>query len=158
MSDFAFHPEDKARSLIDRQLGASGWLIQSKEEMNLGAGPGVAVRELQTASGPVDYALFVHPRLCGVIKESLEPLPSVVAGRFNLWLGREEKAGRDYSEEQKAWLVAIRDHLAVNIEIRPEDMMDAPEFSARGGIVRARALFGARLPGLLEELTDTLVA
>src|SRR6185312_584270 len=25
--------------------------------------------------------------------ESLEPLPSVIAGRFNLWLGREEKAG-----------------------------------------------------------------
>jgi type I restriction enzyme R subunit len=90
--------------------------------------------------------------------EALEPLPSLVAGRFNLWLGREEKAGRTYSEEQKAWLTAIRDHLSVNIEIRPEDLMDAPEFSGRGGIVRARALFGARLPALLDELTDTLVA
>jgi hypothetical protein len=36
--------------------------------------------------------------------------------------------------------------------------LDAPKFSGRGGIVRARALFGARLPGLLDELTDTLVA
>ena len=27
--------------------------------------------------------------------ETLEPLPSMIAGRFNLWLGREEKAGRD---------------------------------------------------------------
>jgi hypothetical protein len=45
--------------------------------------------------------------------ESLEPLPSVVAGRFNLWLGREEKAGRSYSGEQRAWLMAIRDHLGV---------------------------------------------
>ena len=90
--------------------------------------------------------------------ESLEPLPSLVAGRFNLWLGREEKAGRTYSDEQRSWLMAIRDHLGVNIEIRPEDMMDAPEFSARGGILRARALFGARLPALLDALTDTLVA
>lgn len=90
--------------------------------------------------------------------ESLEPLPSVVAGRFNLWLGREEKAGRTYSDEQRNWLMAIRDHLGVNIEIRPEDMMDAPEFSARGGIVKARALFGAKLPALLEELSDVLVA
>ena len=80
--------------------------------------------------------------------EALEPLPSLVAGRFNLWLGREEKAGRGYTEEQRAWLAAIRDHLAVNIEIRP----------ARGGLVRARALFGVRLPALLEELTDALVA
>jgi type I restriction enzyme, R subunit len=90
--------------------------------------------------------------------DMLEPLPSIVAGRFNLWLGREEKAGRAYSDEQRAWLMAIRDHLAVNIEIRPEDMMDAPEFSGRGGIVKARALFGARLPALLDELNEVLVA
>jgi type I restriction enzyme, R subunit len=90
--------------------------------------------------------------------ETLEPLSSLTAGRFNLWLGREEKAGRTYSDEQRNWLMAIRDHLSVNVEIRPEDMMDAPEFAARGGIVRARALFGARLPALLDELTDTLVA
>lgn len=90
--------------------------------------------------------------------EALEPLSSLVAGRFNLWLGREEKAGRTYSEEQRNWLMAIRDHLAVNIEIRPEDMMDAPEFAGRGGVIRARALFGARLPKLLDELADVLVA
>jgi type I restriction enzyme R subunit len=90
--------------------------------------------------------------------EALEPMSSLVAGRFNLWLGREEKAGRTYSDEQRAWLMAIRDHLGVNIEIRPEDMMDAPEFSGHGGIVKARALFGARLPVLLDELTDVLVA
>ncbi|TJW87609.1 MAG: hypothetical protein E5V92_08905, partial [Mesorhizobium sp.] len=71
---------------------------------------------------------------------------------------REEKAGRVYSQEQKAWLAAIRDHLAVNIEIRPEDMMEAPEFAARGGIVRARGLFGTRLPNMLDELTEVLVA
>src|SRR5438045_3467463 len=28
MSESAFHPEDKARSLIDRRLVACGWLIQ----------------------------------------------------------------------------------------------------------------------------------
>jgi hypothetical protein len=50
MVESAFHPEDKARSLIDKRLVACGWLIQSKAEMNLGAGPGVAVREFQTAS------------------------------------------------------------------------------------------------------------
>jgi hypothetical protein len=67
----------------------------------------------------------------------------------NLRLGREEKAGRTYSDAQREWLMAIRDHLSVNIEIRPEDMTNAPEFSGRGGIVRARALFGVRLPVLL---------
>ena len=60
--------------------------------------------------------------------EALEPLPSLVAGRFNLWLGREEKAGRIYSDEQRAWLTAIRDHLAVNVEITTGDLTDAPDF------------------------------
>jgi len=68
MSETAFHPEDRARSLIDRQLAACGWLIQSKADLNLGAGLGVAVREFQTASGPVDYGMFVGRRLCGVIE------------------------------------------------------------------------------------------
>ncbi|WP_294539191.1 DEAD/DEAH box helicase family protein [uncultured Rhodoblastus sp.] len=90
--------------------------------------------------------------------ETLEPLSSLVAGRFNLWLGREEKAGRAYTDEQKAWLMAIRDHLAVNIEISRQDMMDAPEFAAKGGILRAQNLFGVRLPDLLDDLTEALVA
>ena len=55
--------------------------------------------------------------------------------------------------------MAMCDHLLVNIEIRAEDLMDAPGFTVRGGIVRAHGLFGAPLPGLLRgELTDTLVA
>jgi type I restriction enzyme R subunit len=81
--------------------------------------------------------------------ETLEPLPALVAGRFNLWLGREERAGRLYTDEQRAWLAAIRDHLAVNVETTMNDLMDAPDFGARGGFLRARALFGGRLPSCL---------
>src|SRR3981081_3894244 len=81
MSETAFHPEDKARSLSDRRLVACGWLIQSKAEMNLGAGLGVAVREFQTASGPVDYGLFVGRKLlpgcaCRVPADRSPPSPS----------------------------------------------------------------------------------
>ena len=90
--------------------------------------------------------------------EQLEPLSSLIAGRFNLWLGREEKAGRSYSGKQKELLTLIRDHLAVNIEITDMDLKDAPEFAARGGIIYARSLFGTRLPALLDDLSDALVA
>ena len=51
---------------IDGQLVQAGWLVQSREEINRSAGLGVAVREFPTASGPVDYALFVGGTLCGV--------------------------------------------------------------------------------------------
>ncbi len=89
---------------------------------------------------------------------TLEPLSSTIAGRFNLWLGREEKAGRVYSEAQKAWLTAIRDYIAVNVGIAPQDLNEAPDFSAQGGVAKAYALFGTRLKPLLEELPGVLVA
>jgi type I restriction enzyme R subunit len=68
MLEAAFHPEDNARLAIDQSLAACGWIVQSKSEMNLGAGPGIAVLEFQTGSGPVDYALFVGRTLCGVVE------------------------------------------------------------------------------------------
>jgi type I restriction enzyme, R subunit len=89
---------------------------------------------------------------------TLEPLPAMIAGRFNLWLGREERAGRSYTEAQRAWLFAIRDFIAVNVDITPEDLMDAPDFAAQGGLLRAHALFGDRLRPILDELPQVLVA
>lgn len=89
---------------------------------------------------------------------TLEPLTSTIAGRFNLWLGREERAGRVYSEAQKAWLSAIRDFIAVNVDITTQDLMEAPDFTSQGGVAKAHALFGARLLPLLEELPQVLVA
>lgn len=53
---------------IDGQLAEAGWLVQSRDQMNLGAGLGVAVREFATGIGPVDYALFVDRTLCGVLE------------------------------------------------------------------------------------------
>jgi type I restriction enzyme R subunit len=89
---------------------------------------------------------------------TLEPPPATIAGRFNLWLGREERAGRTYTDAQGAWLFAIRDFIAVNIDITPEDLMDAPDFAAQGGLLRAHALFGNRLRPLLDELPQVLTA
>ena len=90
-----------------------------------------------------DIVMLVRYALSQV--ETLEPLPSNVAGRFNLWLGREEKAGRTYTDAQRAWLIAIRDLFAVNVDITPEDLMDAPDFRCPGGLLRAHSLFGDRL-------------
>ena len=104
-----------------------------------------------------DIVMLVRYALGG--RDTLEPLVGpVVAGRFNLWLGREEKAGRSYSDAQKAWLQAIRDFIAINVDITPQDLMEAPDFTARGGGAAAFKLFGARLKPLLDELPLVLVA
>jgi type I restriction enzyme R subunit len=90
--------------------------------------------------------------------ETLAPLSSEVAGRFNLWIGREERAGRAYTAEQRAWLEAIRDHLAANIDLHLRDLQELPQFAERGGVIAARQAFGSRLDGLIEDLSDALVA
>ncbi len=61
-------PEQIARDEIDRQLEASGWKVQSKKQINLAAGLGVAVREYQTDIGPADYVLFVDRKPVGLIE------------------------------------------------------------------------------------------
>ena len=65
-------PEEKARQNIDRLLTAAGWTIQDREQMNLGASQGVAVREYPMSSGPTDYLLFVDRRAVGVIEAKPE--------------------------------------------------------------------------------------
>ncbi|SMP65254.1 type I restriction enzyme, R subunit [Desulfonatronum zhilinae] len=66
------NPEQKARDAIDGMLIAAGWVVQSKSRVDLSAGRGVAVRELQTDAGPADYVLFVDRKPVGVIEAKRE--------------------------------------------------------------------------------------
>ncbi|MDE0514426.1 MAG: DEAD/DEAH box helicase family protein [Gammaproteobacteria bacterium] len=66
------NPEQIARDNIDSQLIEAGWLVQSRDEVDLSAGPGVAVRECQTDIGPADYVLFVDRKPVGVIEAKRE--------------------------------------------------------------------------------------
>lgn len=88
----------------------------------------------------------------------LEPISVQVERRFNLWIGRQKKAGVDYTAEQLEWLAMIKGHIAANAEIAASDLMANPAFADRGGVVKARALFGKTLNGLLDELSEALVA
>jgi type I restriction enzyme R subunit len=62
------NPEQQARDVIDRQLLACGWVIQNKNQINLAAGIGVAVREYSTEVGPADYVLFVNRNPLGILE------------------------------------------------------------------------------------------
>ena len=58
-------PEEQARQEIDAQLTASGWVVQTKEKINLAASRGVAICELSFATGEPDYTLFVNAKAIG---------------------------------------------------------------------------------------------
>jgi type I restriction enzyme R subunit len=62
------NPEEHARKHIDQLLEAAGWVIQDNKEFNLGAAPGVAIREFSLTKGFADYALFVDRKAVGVIE------------------------------------------------------------------------------------------
>ncbi len=89
--------------------------------------------------------------------DELVPYPDVVDERFDAWLVQQEQRGRRFTPEQRQWLEAIRDHVAANLEVRPEDLDLAP-FVQRGGLGAAHRVFGAELKPLLDELTGVLAA
>lgn len=66
------NPEQIARDKIDEMLREAGWLVQSKNKVDLSASKGIAVREYQTDVGPADYVLFVDRKPVGIIEAKRE--------------------------------------------------------------------------------------
>lgn len=65
-------PEQKARRHIDHLLTRAGWVVQDYADMNVYAGPGVAVREFPLTTGAADYLLYADARAIGVVEAKPE--------------------------------------------------------------------------------------
>lgn len=63
-------PEQKARREIDCNLGEAGWLVQNRDELDLTAARGIAVREFQMKSGFgfADYLLYLDRKALGAVE------------------------------------------------------------------------------------------
>ncbi len=90
------NPEQIARDNIDKALKDCGWIIQNIREVNLSAGPGVAIKEYQTDVGPADYVLFVEGKPCGIIEAKREE----EGHRMNV----HESQGEDYAKAKLKYL------------------------------------------------------
>lgn len=66
------YPEQQTRQSIDTQLQQCGWLVQDHKEMNITAGPGVAVREFPLKTGFADYMLYADGKAIGVVEAKPE--------------------------------------------------------------------------------------
>jgi type I restriction enzyme R subunit len=68
------NPEQKARREIDEKLAASGWIVQNREDLDLTAGQGIAVREfpMKSGFGFADYLLYVDRKSTGAIEAKAE--------------------------------------------------------------------------------------
>ena len=88
-------------------------------------------------------------------EEELWPFAERVGERFDRWMAQQASRGRRFTEEQRAWLAAIRDHMAANLEITVEDFDYAPietmtlESREKLAKIRPRTLAQAgRIPGV----------
>ncbi len=77
--------EADTRVLIDSKLAASGWTVDSSRlRYSAGTRPGealaIAIAEWPTATGPVDYALFIDGQCVGVVeaKRTKKDVPAVL--------------------------------------------------------------------------------
>jgi len=88
----------------------------------------------------------------------LVPYPERVQSNYNAWLAQQQAAkGHTFNAEQLHWLEMIRDHIAANLGIEPDDFEYAP-FNSEGGLGKVHQLFGADLGQVIEELNRELVA
>jgi type I restriction enzyme, R subunit len=111
--------EQQARNQIDNKLIQAGWVIQDKKRLNLYESLGVAVREMDTDTGPADYMLFIAGKACGVLE----------AKREGKNLGEVYQQSRRYTISKTKNLQRWDDILsftyeATNVEIRFCDQHD----------------------------------
>ncbi len=89
--------------------------------------------------------------------EPLVPVADQVEARYQEWLREKEHSDGPFAPEQRAWLDAIRDHVATSLTVAPDDFEYAP-FNQMGGLGAAHRAFGDRLTEVLNELNGRLVA
>jgi len=67
-------PEQKARQEIDLDLVAAGWIVQDRDDLDLSAGRGIAVRNftMKAGFGFADYLLYVDRKAAGAIEAKAE--------------------------------------------------------------------------------------
>jgi len=87
----------------------------------------------------------------------LVPFPERVNANYHAWLAQQTQAGITFTTEQRHWLDMIRDHIAANLSVVPDDFEYSP-FAQEGGMGRVYQLFGAELPKVLEALNRELAA
>jgi type I restriction enzyme, R subunit len=90
-------------------------------------------------------------------EDQLVPFRDQVEVRFAAWLAIQEQQSASFTPDQLQWLTWMKDNIASELRIGPDSFEYTP-FVEHGGIGRAHQVFGERLAGLMDELTEVLAA
>jgi len=108
------------------------------------------------------YRIVYHKALADIISmvkhAAKEEEPILTAEERVSRAMQKITSGRSFTEEQQKWLALIREHLVQHLTIGEEDFDLMPIFTNRGGLGKARKVFGEQLPTLIEELNYSIAA
>ena len=90
-------------------------------------------------------------------QDMLVPFIELVDEKFEKWMSNQESSGKQFTAEQKQWLVMIKEHIAASAEIKLDDMDYAP-FNQKGGRVKFYETFGEEYESILNEMHEVLVS
>ena len=86
----------------------------------------------------------------------LNDFSTVANKRFELWKGRQlRNLGIVFTEEQNMLLEELKNYIVANAYMELDDVQEALE--DKGGIIKARQVFGNDLPNILNDLSLALV-
>ena len=89
--------------------------------------------------------------------DNLAPFADKVNYNFMQWTLRRNAGAVHFTDEQMEWLRLIKDHIAVSLSIKPEDL-DLSPFDRKGGLGRFYDVFGDQYEAILQEMNVELVA
>ena len=134
-------PEQKARKAIDAKLTAAGWLVQDRRNLNLHAGPGIALCETDVEGGFADYMFFVDAKALGVLE----------AKAANVLLGGAAEESAMYATAPTQDLQRWADVLPFTYQSNGEEFRFR---DLRDPHSRSRRVFGVSRPETLRALAE----
>ncbi len=114
---------------------------------------------------PTDNPVRTLTNLITLVRHSIQPdtvplvpYTQIVNQRFTDWLQQQQTSDSHspFSEDHLDWLHMIKDHIATSAAIEPNDFEDVP-FNQKGGLAKARKLFGKELKEIIDNLNEVLV-
>lgn len=130
------------------------WVVQDYKQAHIHAGRGVVLRNFPLTSGHgfADYLLYVDGKAAGIVEAKKEGFTltgvEVQSEKYTKGEGRRCR----FTSEQIHWLEMIRNHVAANLVVEPDDFEYAP-FAQEGGLGKVHRLFPEGLQLIIEALT-----
>lgn len=86
----------------------------------------------------------------------LLPFSEVIDEKFEKWMIQQDSLSRNFTVEQKQWLVMIKNSIASSMSIGMDDLDEIP-FNQKGGRVKFYEIFGDDYEKILNELHEVLI-